>query len=71
MEELPQNASLTSPNLGGRIIFQCKAVGNQVAVSYRFNLDEALVLPDKYPDLRYFWETAADIEKSTIVLKKK
>lgn len=71
VEELPQNASLTSPNLGGRIIFQCKAVGNQVAVSYRFNLDEALVLPDKYPDLRYFWETAADIEKSTIVLKKK
>jgi hypothetical protein len=28
------------------------------------------ILPESYQDLRLFWEKAAGIEKSTIVLKK-
>ena len=70
VEELPENKVMNFPNLGGRIQFLCKRVGDNVSVSYRASLDRVLFLPDEYADLRLFWETAVGIEKSTIVLKK-
>ena len=70
IEELPESASLVCPPVKGRLQFQSKVIGNQLSVSYRFNMEETQVLPDSYQDLRLFWEKAAGIEKSTIVLKK-
>ena len=70
VEEMPENASLVCPPVKGRLQYQTKLVGNQLNVSYRFTLEETQVLPDSYQDLRLFWEKAAGIEKSTIVLKK-
>lgn len=70
IEELPENASLVCPPVNGRLQFQSKLVGNQLSISYRFTLEATQVLPDSYQDLRLFWEKAAGIEKSTIVLKK-
>lgn len=70
VEELPESKSITCPPVGGRILFQCREVGNQVSVSYRFSLESTIVVPEKYADLRVFWETATGVEKSTIVLKK-
>ena len=70
VEELPEDASLTCPPVGGRILFQSKDLGKQVTVNYRFTMNETTVLPEHYADLRVFWETATGIEKSTIVLKK-
>ena len=70
VEELPEDASLACPPVGGRILFQSKDLGKQVAVNYRFTMNETTVLPEHYADLRVFWETATGIEKSTIVLKK-
>ena len=70
IEEMPENASLVCPPVKGRLQFQSKLVGNQLSVAYRFSLEETQVLPESYQDLRLFWEKAAGIEKSTIVLKK-
>ena len=70
VEELPESASMTCPPVKGRILFQCKQVGSQISVSYRFTMDETTVLPDHYADLRTFWEKVVGVEKSTIVLKK-
>ena len=69
-EEIPESKSLTCPPVGGRILFQCRELGGQISVSYRFSLESTLITPDQYADLRLFWETAAGIEKCTIVLKK-
>ena len=70
VEELPESVSLACTPAKGRILFQCKQVGNQVSVSYRFTLDETTVLPESYAELRAFWEKVVGVEKSTIVLKK-
>ena len=70
IEEMPENASLVCPPVKGRLQFQSKLVGDQLSVAYRFSLEETQVLPESYQDLRLFWEKAAGIEKSTIVLKK-
>ena len=70
VEELPENASLVCPPVKGRLQFQSILAGNQLSVSYRFTLDMTQILPESYQDLRLFWEKAAGIEKSTIVLKK-
>lgn len=70
IEEMPENASLVCPPVKGRLQFQSKLVGDQLSVAYRFSLEETQVLPENYQDLRLFWEKAAGIEKSTIVLKK-
>ena len=70
LEELPEIVTMTCPPVKGRIMFQCKQIGNQISVSYRFTLDMTQILPESYQDLRLFWEKAAGIEKSTIVLKK-
>jgi hypothetical protein len=61
---------MTCPPVKGRILFQCKQIGNQISVSYRFTMDETTVLPEYYADLRAFWEKVVGVEKSTIVLKK-
>ena len=70
VEELPENANLTCPPVKGRLQFQAKNLGRQISVSYRFSMEATQVLPESYQDLRLFWEKAAGIEKSTIVLKK-
>ena len=70
VEELPESKSFTCAPVKGRILFQCREVGNQINVIYRFTMDEVLVLPTEYADLRLFWETAVGLEKSIIVLKK-
>lgn len=70
VEELPERTVKSFPTIGGRIQFVAQQVGNTVSVVYRVNLDQMLVLPDQYADLRLFWETAVGLEKSTIVLKK-
>ena len=70
VEELPERTVKNFPTIGGRIQFIAQQVGNTVSVVYRVNLDQMLVLPDHYADLRLFWETAVGLEKSTIVLKK-
>ena len=58
------------PPVKGRLQFQAKNLGRQISVSYRFSMEATQVLPESYQDLRLFWEKAAGIEKSTIVLKK-
>ena len=70
VEELPEKTNLSVPTIGGRIQFLAQQMGNTVNISYRISLDKVLILPEVYPDLRLFWETAVGIEKSTIVLKK-
>ena len=70
VEELPEGTSLVCPPVDGRILFQCKEIGGQVSLTYKFSLDRYMVLPSEYPDLRAFWEAAAGIENCTIVLKK-
>ena len=70
VEELPEKTNLSVPTIGGRIQFLTQQMGSTVNVSYRISLDKVLILPEEYPDLRLFWETAVGIEKSTIVLKK-
>jgi hypothetical protein len=70
VEELPEIVTMTCPPVKGRIMFQCKQIGNQISVSYRFTMDETTVLPEYYADLRAFWEKVVGVEKSTIVLKK-
>ena len=70
VEELPEKTNLSVPTIGGRIQFLAQQMGSTVNVSYRISLDKVLILPEEYPDLRLFWETAVGIEKSTIVLKK-
>ena len=70
VEELPVNKNLSVPTVGGRINFLVQEAGNIIRVAYRVSLDNTLVLPEAYPDLRLFWETAVGIEKSMIVLKK-
>jgi len=70
VEELPERASKNFPAIGGRIQLLAQQIGNAVNVTYRTNLDKMLIMPEDYPDLRLFWETAVGAEKSTIVLKK-
>ena len=70
VEELPESKSFACASVKGRVLFQCRVVGNQVSATYRFVMEDTLVLPEKYSDLRLFWETAVGIEKGTIVLKK-
>ena len=69
--ELPESVSLSCPTVKGRIQFLSKLDNNLLTVSYRFFLEESMVLPNAYADLRLFWEKAVGVEKSTIVLKKK
>ena len=70
VEELPKNTNLSVPTVGGRIQFLVQQSGNTITAAYRVSLDKVLILPEAYPDLRLFWETAVGIEKSMIVLKK-
>ena len=70
VEELPQNATLSCPPVTGRIQFQTQQSPGRITVVYRFTMGKTLILPEEYPDLRLFWETAVGLEKSTIVLKK-
>ena len=71
VEELPESKSLSCPPVEGRILFQMRQAGNSISAVYRFVLGKASVPAEDYADLRLFWETAAGIEKSTIVLRKK
>ena len=71
VEEMPKDASLSCPPVKGRIQFKAQEIQNRITLVYRFTMDTTMVLPEDYADLRLFWETAAGIEKSTIVLKKK
>lgn len=70
VEELPEKVNLIFPSLEGRIQYVAQQVGNSVSVLYRASLGKMLVFPEDYADLRLYWETAAGLEKSTIVLKK-
>ena len=71
VEELPESKSLSCPPVEGRIVFQMRQAGNNVSAVYRFVMGKSFVPAEDYADLRLFWETAAGIEKSTIVLRKK
>lgn len=71
VEELPERTVKNFPSIGGRIQFMAQLIGSDtVSITYRTSLDKMLILPEEYPDLRLFWETAVGVEKSTIVLKK-
>lgn len=70
VEELPERTIKNFPSIGGRIQLMAQLIGDSVSVVYRTSLDKMLILPEEYPDLRLFWETAVGVEKSTLVLKK-
>lgn len=71
VEALPEPASLVCPVMeNSSAVLQCQVFGNQIQLSYRFNLNSILVLKDNYQDLRLFWEQVAAVEKCVIVLRK-
>ena len=74
IESLPQNEQVVCEVLDGKsllAILQCRALGNQFSLTYRVFRNATLVPQEQYSELRAYWEHLCQIEKSTLVLKKK
>ena len=70
VEYLPKPLMLsTSDNLLS-YRFNAQAVGNKVQLSVSLNINESVILPDKYLDIKDFFKRVVENQSEKIVLKK-
>ncbi len=70
VESHPEDAVIGLPNEDGRFMYQTNVVNNSLVITYTFDINNLIHLPENYPGFKKFYEMAFDLTKEKIVLKK-
>lgn len=70
VEYLPKSLVLSTGDNLLNYKFNAQAVGNKVQLSVSFNINESIIMPDKYLDLKDFFKRVVENQTEKIILKK-
>lgn len=70
VESLPQNKAIGMPDNIGNFKFSISNTGNQIQMLFTYDINQAIVNPDKYELLKNFFKEMVAVQTDKIVLKK-
>ena len=70
VEEMPKPIKTMFGNRDISMNYLVIQSANTVSVKFDFNLANIFYMPDKYEDLKKFWQNITETNKSMLVLKK-
>ncbi|UPQ77862.1 DUF3857 domain-containing protein [Flavobacterium azooxidireducens] len=70
VEYLPKSLVLSTGDNLLNYKFNAQAVGNKVQLSVSFSINESIIMPDKYLDLKDFFKRVVENQTEKIILKK-
>jgi hypothetical protein len=70
LDEIPQNIALALPNKGGKFLFNCSHVGNNLNISYSLNLARAVYSAEEYHSLRELFTRIVQLKQTDLVFIK-
>ena len=68
---LPKAAVLALPDKAGRLVYNIVTQGNMVMVTFKFEINKSIFLPNEYQNLKLFYDEMVKKESEQVVLKKK
>ena len=70
VDELPQPVSMTLPDKTASFKYMAKAAGNSIQLICNWEITETFYPPEKYLDLKEFYDVLISKQNEQIVLKK-
>jgi hypothetical protein len=70
VESLPKNAAFALDNNMVVYRYNLQAVGNKIQVSAIFSVNQSIIIPDYYPDLKDMFKQVVESQKEKVILKK-
>ena len=67
---LPESKAFSLPNNGGKLILNCKSIGNKIMVIFQFHLDKVEYNNEEYFALKEFFNQIIKIQSTAIYFEK-
>ena len=71
VEELPEARTVSMPDGSVAATISVEVIGNALVTKYRADVNSTLIVPSMYEELRKVWNGILEMNKLTVVLKKK
>ena len=70
IDEIPESTKISTSDGSISMLYIITQQGNKVSIKYTFSISELLYAPDKYEELKKFWELLVEKNNAMMVLKK-
>jgi hypothetical protein len=69
--EIPESIKMKMTGDEGSFLYQINALNNKITLSFKFSINQEIILPEKYADLKEFYNQIINKHSQPIILKKK
>lgn len=70
VKSLPKSKAYSLPNNGGKLILNCKSIGNKIIVIFQFQFNKPVYNNEEYNALKEFFNQIIKVHSTPIILEK-
>jgi hypothetical protein len=69
--EIPESIKMKMTGDEGSFLYQVNALNNKITLNFKFSINQEIILPEKYADLKEFYNQIINKHSQPIIIKKK